>query len=156
MAIIEDITNWRSLEDQLRQSQRMEALGRLAGGVAHDFNNMLNVMLGDCEVLTEKMGKREVLRDKVEKIQEAATRSAGLTRQLLALMAGGTNGLELASALYAQRPELKVLYMTGYTADVVDQNGLSNMRDKLLQKPFSGRALQIKIREVLAGHRSMA
>ncbi|HWX56306.1 MAG TPA: PAS domain S-box protein [Verrucomicrobiae bacterium] len=84
MEIIEDITERRSLEEQLRQSQKMEALGRLAGGVAHDFNNMLGVILGHCELLEGQLAVQDPLRKRLEKIQEAALRSANLTRQLLA------------------------------------------------------------------------
>jgi DNA-binding response OmpR family regulator len=65
-------------------------------------------------------------------------------------MTGGTNGIELATHLSPMRPELKVLYMTGYTADVIDAKGLANLQDKVLQKPFTSDSLRSKIREVLA------
>ncbi len=84
MAIVEDITERRSLEEQVRQSQRMEAVGRLAGGVAHDFNNMLGVILGHCPALEERVPVDTPGWQSVQQIKKAATRSAELTRQLLA------------------------------------------------------------------------
>jgi two-component system, cell cycle sensor histidine kinase and response regulator CckA len=84
MAIVEDVTERRSLEEQVRQSQRMEAVGRLAGGVAHDFNNMLGVILGHCLSLQERLPAGNPEWQSVEQIKKASTRSADLTRQLLA------------------------------------------------------------------------
>jgi len=82
--IAEDITDRRQLEEQLRQAQKMDAVGRLAGGVAHDFNNLLMVINGYTEVLLEQLDKNSDLHQKVESIQQAADRAATLTRQLLA------------------------------------------------------------------------
>ena len=73
------------LEAQLMQAQKMESVGRLAGGVAHDFNNMLGVILGHVELAVETMAPaEESLRSNLEEIRKAAERSANLTRQLLA------------------------------------------------------------------------
>ncbi|MBZ5720985.1 MAG: PAS domain S-box protein [Acidobacteriia bacterium] len=82
--IAEDVTERRVLEDQFRQAQKMEAVGRLAGGVAHDFNNLLMVINGYTEVLLEQTDASHPFRQKIEAIQQAADRATTLTRQLLA------------------------------------------------------------------------
>jgi two-component system cell cycle sensor histidine kinase/response regulator CckA len=83
IGISQDVTERNTLEAQFHQAQKMEAIGRLAGGVAHDFNNLLTVMLGFCEILLE--GPRQTGPDRrdIEEIQKAALRAADLTKQLL-------------------------------------------------------------------------
>jgi two-component system cell cycle sensor histidine kinase/response regulator CckA len=83
-AIAEDVTERRVLEDQFRQAQKMEAVGRLAGGVAHDFNNLLMVISGYTEVMLAKLDVDHPLHEKGRAIQQAADRATTLTRQLLA------------------------------------------------------------------------
>ena len=82
--IIHDITGRKKLEEQLRQSQKMEAVGRLAGGVAHDFNNMLTAIIGYSDFLLSMDDLDKSKRTFLEEIRKAGERATGLTRQLLA------------------------------------------------------------------------
>ena len=84
IAIDSDITEMKLLEQQFRQSQKLEAVGRLAGGVAHDFNNLLTVIMGYVEMLIAEAGDQAELVDYAHEIQYAADRASALTAQLLA------------------------------------------------------------------------
>jgi len=84
ISIIRDMTERRALEERVRESEKLEAIGRLAGGVAHDFNNMLTAVMGYSSMLLEELAHDSRLRADVEEIRKAAERAAALTQQLLA------------------------------------------------------------------------
>jgi len=120
---IRDITarkHAEEVDERLRQSQKMEAIGHLAGGVAHDFNNLLGVILGYCELLEERLVGDDSNRRMVEQIHNAGTRAAVLTRQLLA---------------FGRRQVLSPL--------VLDLNGLVTEIEPMLQR-LIGEHIEIK------------
>ena len=84
LSVTRDVTERTRLEEQLRQSQKMEAVGRLAGGVAHDFNNLLTGIIGYADLLRAGLPADSELRADAEEVRKAADRAAALTRQLLA------------------------------------------------------------------------
>jgi PAS domain S-box-containing protein len=109
-----DNTDRRRLEEQLRQAQKMEAVGQLAGGVAHDFNNLLTAILGYCHLMLDEMPVGDPMRPDLAEIQAAGERAASLTRQLLA---------------FSRRQMLQ--------PQVVDINTLVTQLEKLLRRLFS-------------------
>jgi PAS domain S-box-containing protein len=98
-------------EEQLRQAQKMEAVGRLAGGVAHDFNNVLSVILSYAELMMNDLPEADPMRKELEEIHKAAERAAGLTRQLL---------------LFSRQKALEL--------KVVDLNEVLGSMDKMLRR----------------------
>ena len=82
--VARDVSERAKLLDQLNQAQKMEAVGRLAGGVAHDFNNLLTAIIGYCDYSRLNLGDQDMLQKNLEEIKKAGVRAAGLTQQLLA------------------------------------------------------------------------
>lgn len=82
--VARDMTEQRALEQQLHQAQKMEAIGRLAGGVAHDFNNLLQIIHGCTDILQEALPTDHPAHEDLAAVEQASQRAAGLTRQLLA------------------------------------------------------------------------
>jgi len=82
--IAENVADRRRLEEQFRQAQKMEAVGRLAGGVAHDFNNLLTIIIGYSQLLYDSLGAESPLRSALDEVRKAGERAASLTSQLLA------------------------------------------------------------------------
>jgi len=114
--LTEDVTDLRRAEEHLRLAQRLEAVGRLAGGVAHDFNNMLAVIAGHAEMALERAGPDDPLRADLLRIHEAAERSSRLTRQLLAFARRQTAAprvLDLNQTVEAMLPMLRQILGEG-------------------------------------------
>ena len=82
--IIRDITERKRLEKQLLQAQKMEAIGRLAGGVAHDFNNILTIIRGYSELMLSRIDEKDTFHKSIKQVTRATERAELLTRQLLA------------------------------------------------------------------------
>jgi hypothetical protein len=140
-AIARDITQRRALDDQLRQAQKMEAIGRLAGGVAHDFNNVLTAILGSADLLSLMLEEDDPKWAEADAIRRAAERGAALTKQLLAFSRPqrATAGvLDLATVVTGMEPMLRRL--------VVDK---IEIRVTASQQPLLVRADEASINQIV-------
>jgi PAS domain S-box-containing protein len=109
VAVKRDITEHLQLESQFQQAQKMESVGRLAGGVAHDYNNILSVIIGYTELALEKVRPEDPLRDDLIEIYTAAGRSRDITRQLLAFARKETIAPEVLDLNVTIESTLKIL-----------------------------------------------
>jgi len=131
---IENVQNHDALArtaDQLRQSQKMEAIGRLAGGVAHDFNNVLSVILSYAELIEDSLEPSEPMRADVDEIRKAGLRAASLTRQLLAFsrqQALEPRVLDLGQAVLSMDRMLRRLLGADVTLTLLPATSLWNVK----------------------------
>jgi two-component system cell cycle sensor histidine kinase/response regulator CckA len=120
IAVKEDITRRMSLEDELTQAQKLDVIGRLAGGVAHDYNNVLGVILGYGELIKSKLGEQEVLRRQLDAIIAAAKRGSDLTKRLLSFARREVVSPKIVSAnLSIEAIKEMLLQIVGENRDLV-------------------------------------
>jgi two-component system, cell cycle sensor histidine kinase and response regulator CckA len=130
-AIARDITARLALEDQLRQAQKMDAIGRLAGGVAHDFNNVLTAILGSAELLAMQLDADDPRGAEAEAIKRAADRGASLTKRLLSFsrpQGAAATVVDLATVVSSMEPMLRRLVLDKITITVTASRGPIEVR----------------------------
>lgn len=116
LAVKKDVTQELALEEQVRQSQKMESIGKLAGGVAHDFNNLLTVINGNAQLALLTLERDDPARERISRILAAGDRAAGLTRQLLTFsrkQAAAPEVLDLNALVLEMEPVLASLISDG-------------------------------------------
>lgn len=110
-----DVTEFKKMEDRLRQSKRMEAIGQLTGGIAHDFNNILGIILGNLQLLRRRIDRDEKTDTLIDAALAGTQRGADITRKLLSFTSHGTGGAELTD-LKANYSQLEDLIKSSLTA----------------------------------------
>ncbi|MBI4657819.1 MAG: PAS domain S-box protein [Verrucomicrobia bacterium] len=131
IGVVQDITSQKYLEEQLRQSQKLEAIGRLAGGVAHDFNNILTVIQGHASLLLGKGDLPRLSEESLREIALAAERAANLTRQLLAFGRRQTiqaKNLDLNEIVDSMSRMLRRILGEDITLEVLSSSNLPHVR----------------------------
>ncbi len=134
--ISRDITRRKEVEDQLRQAQKMEAIGKLAGGVAHDFNNQLTIVKGYADLLLRRLSDDDDMRETMLEIRGAAARAAKLTTQLLALSRKqvlNPDVLNLSQVLAGMANSLSQMIGEDIRLSIVPDDTLGNVRADRMQ-----------------------
>jgi PAS domain S-box-containing protein len=154
IAVSRDITERAELEEQLRQAQKLEAVGKLAGGVAHDFNNLLTVICGYSDLLLERLEQNNPLRKSVDEIHRAAGRAAGLVRQLLAFSRRQVlqpKGLSLQTVVDNVAPMLQRLVGRDVELEIRLDSDLGQVRANPVQVEQVVVNLGLNARDAMAG-----
>ncbi len=149
-----DVTDQRRLEDQFRQSQKVQAIGQLTGGVAHDFNNILTAIIGYSELALNTLPTTSLQASQVTEIRKAAHRAAGLTRQLLAFSRKQVlqpRVLELASVIAEMDKMLRRLLGEQIDFVTVVHPALGNVKADLGQIEQVLLNLAVNARDAMAG-----
>lgn len=149
-----DITERKHMEELLLQSQKIESVGKLAGGVAHDFNNMLGVILGHTEIVLDQLGSQHPQRENLEEILRAAQRSADITKQLLAFARKQTIVPKVLNLNDTLATMLKMIQrLIGEDIDIVwkPQKGLWNVKVDPAQVSQLLANLATNARDAIAG-----
>jgi PAS domain S-box-containing protein len=136
LSTFSDISERKRLEQELYRSKKMDALGRLAGGVAHDFNNVLTIILGISMLALNRLGQSDILRGDLEEIKKAAERAASLTQQLLAFSGRqmrGPSTLDLGEVVAALQTMLQRLIGEDVNLEIVSEPGLGHVKADRVQ-----------------------
>ncbi|MBZ0088746.1 MAG: PAS domain-containing protein, partial [Thermoanaerobaculia bacterium] len=146
VGVLENISELRRLEDQFLHAQRMEAVGRLAGGVAHDFNNLLTTILGYCAILLDEAGISAQSREAVLEIRGAGERAANLTRQLLTFSRKDDRKVQVLDVNETLVDLEKILRrMIGEDVELVTKLGSQPLRVRIDRTQFEQVLLNIAI-----------
>ncbi len=130
-AVLEDVSEQKKIEAQLRQAHKMEAVGQLAAGIAHDFNNLLTTVIGYAELMLYRLAPGDQMRQMAEDIHKAGTRAAVLTRQLLAFSRKtvlSPKYLDLGEVVVGLENMLRRMIKEDITLKIVTEPGLWNIR----------------------------